>query len=430
MQTISQRQIMPAVNLTCVTTDKFKTGLITVNLITQLSRLTASKNALLPRVLRRGTATHPDMDSVSCLLDELYGATIEPIVRKKGELHCIGLCADFIDDDFVPSGSNILEHICDLLGEMLLSPVTHGGLLLSKYVEIEKKNLIDDIRASINNKRTYATMRLVEEMCTEEAYGTDKLGTEQDVSNINARSLTKHYKEVIESSRIEIFYCGNADIDHITEALKSALAALPRNNAPSQCYTRIIFEPKFEKPKIVTDVLNINQGKMCVGFRLGNTMKSPSYPAMLVFNAIYGGAVTSKLFLNVREKLSLCYYAGSVIEKHKGIMLVSSGVEPKNFEKALDELLNQLDAVRKGDITDWEFFSAKRYVISAIRSSLDSLLGLENQLFDFSILGVEFSPEEFAALCDGVTREEIISIAQSIKLDTIYYLKNTEDELR
>ena len=314
MQTVVQRRIMPAVNLTCVTTDRFKTGLITVNLITKLSGSNASKNAILPRVLRRGTAVHPDLESIARHLDDLYGASVMPLVRKMGELHCIGLCAEFVDDDFIPGDSTVLESICDLLGEMLLSPATRGGLLLSKYVDSEKKNLIDDIRAEINDKQRYAVSRLVEQMCADEAYGTNCLGTEAAASSINALSLTKHYRRLIESSQIEIFYCGAADIKRVESTLTSAFATLPRTVEPDALTTEVRFDAP-ENVKVFNDTLDVVQGKLTIGFRLGEIMKAPNYPGITLFNAIFGGSVTSKLFLNVREKLSLCYYASSVIDR-------------------------------------------------------------------------------------------------------------------
>ena len=151
-------------------------------------------------------------------------------------------------------------------------------------------------------------------------------------------------------------------------------------------------------------------------------MLSPNYAALMVFNAVYGGSVTSKLFLNVRERLSLCYYASSTIEKHKGIMAVYSGVEFDKFEQAREEILAQLDAVRRGDISDWELVSAKRAVITSVKSTMDKPTGLEDLYFDQAIAAIKYTPDELAALCDGVTALEVADIASGIQLDSIYYL--------
>ncbi len=426
MQELVRKQIMPDVTLTSVRTDKFKTCCLSVNLITKLDKETAAKNALLPRVLLRGTATHPDMQSINSYLDGLYGARIVPMVRKKGENHCIGFMADFIDDDFVPHGEEILEKTAALLGEMLVSPNTHGGLLQASYVDSERKNLIDDIRAAINDKRRYALDRLFELMCSDEAFGVGRLGTESAAESITALSLTKHFKQLLATSRIEIFYCGAHSAARVEAALVEAFSSLPRMGKAERLITDIVLEPPSETPRSFTDVLDVGQGKLSVGFRLGKAMLSPNYAVLLVFNAVYGGSVTSKLFTNVREKLSLCYYASSVIEKHKGILAVTSGVEFSKFDAALSEILAQLDAIKNGDVTDWELQSAKREVITSIKATMDKLSGLEELFFDQSIASIKITPDELAALADGVTREEIQTLASGITLDSVYYLTGTE----
>lgn len=422
MQEVIRKKIMPETYLTCVKTDKFKTCCLSLNMITRLDADTASKNALLPRVLLRGTASHPDMESVNSYLDALYGARILPMVRKKGELHCIGFLADFIDDDFIPANENILEKTAALLGEVLLSPNTHGGLLLSEYVDSERKNLIDDIRAGINDKRSYSIDRLFEVMCQGEAFGTNKLGDETHAETITSSSLTKHYKAVLASSKIEIFYCGAHPVDRVEAAVRDALSALPRSVSTAQLHTDVKLHPIKSEPKSHTDNLDVGQGKLTLGFRLGNCMLSPNYAAMMVFNAVFGGSVTSKLFLNVREKLSLCYYASSLVEKHKGIMVVASGVEFEKFEQARNEILAQLEAIKKGDISDWELLSARRAVITSIKSTMDKPSGLEELFFDQTVASIKITPDELAALADGVTREEVAEIASCTELDTVYYL--------
>jgi len=203
---VHKNEIKPGVSLACISTNKFKSGCITVNILCELKHETAALNALLPRVLRRGSANHPDMASISAALDDLYGVRIEPVVRKKGEIHCIGFYADFPDDRYIPDGESVLEKSVDIVGELLLSPYMQDGKLCSDYTESEKSNLVDDIRASINDKRGYAIDRLLEEMCRDEAFGISKLGSECEALKITCESLTAHYSDVVRNSRIEIFY--------------------------------------------------------------------------------------------------------------------------------------------------------------------------------------------------------------------------------
>lgn len=422
MASVTRKQIMPFTNLTCVKTNKFKTGCLSITLITQLSRETASKNALLPKVLRRGSAQHPDMESIASALDGLYGARIEPTVRKKGELHCIGFYADFINDEFVPDGDHILEKTAALMGEILLNPNTRGGQLNGEYVDGERELLIDEIHAGINEKRRYSIDRLIELMCNNEAYGTNKLGSESSAKSITSAGLTKHYKKIISTALIEVFYCGSAEFERVSEAVQDALSPLPRTEQATDLLTDVKLRPESTEPRIFTDQLDVTQGKLAIGFRLGESMTSPNYAALMVFNAVFGGSVTSKLFLNVREKLSLCYFASSMIEKHKGVMVVSSGIDFDKYDDALAEILSQLNSIKQGEISDWELQSAKRAVITSVKTGMDKLSELEDMYFDQSISEIKCSPDELAALADIVTKEEIQNIAAGIETDTIYFL--------
>jgi predicted Zn-dependent peptidase len=425
MHELFSKEIMPDARLTCYKTDKFKSSCLSINFITQLDRQNASKNALLPKVLRRGTSKHPDMVSLAAALDDLYGARIEPVIRKKGELQCVGFYADFIDDVFLPGDEKVLEKCAMLLSEILLSPMTVGGRLNSDYVENEKSSLIDEIEAAVNDKRRYSIDRMLEHMCKNENYGTNKLGSVSAVKNITAGALTRHYRELIGSSRMEIFYCGASGPDRVAAAVREAFSDLPRAETSMP---GTVVKISADQVREIAEPFAITQGKLSMGFRMGERMNSPNYPALMVFNAVFGGSVTSKLFLNVREKLSLCYYASSQVEKHKGIMIVSSGVDFDKYDAAKNEILAQLDAVRAGDISDFELTSAKRAVITSIKSAMDSQSGLESLYLDQAVTNIEgCTPDELASLADLVTADEIQKIAQSVQLDTVYFMKGEEE---
>ncbi|MCL2662638.1 MAG: insulinase family protein [Oscillospiraceae bacterium] len=422
VHSIDKSEIKNGVSLTCINTIKFKSGCITINLLCELRRDTAAVNTLLPRVLRRGSANFPDMESIIAALDDLYGVRIEPIVRKKGEVHCIGFYIDFPDDRYIPTGESVLEKAIHIAGEILLSPAKQDGTLRNDYVKSEKINLIDDIRAAINDKRGYAVDRLLEEMCSEEAFGISKLGTEEEVLKITAETLTDHYQKILDNSGIEIFYCGSADTARVKTAIETTFKTLPERKDTQVPKTNIIYYPPTDTPRRFTDKLDVSQGKLTIGFRMGDTMKNPDYPALMLFSALYGGSVSSKLFLNVRERLSLCYYASSMIDKHKGIMIVSSGVEFSNFETAFDEILAQLENIKNGDVSEWEFTSAKRYVITSIKSALDRLGGLEELYFDSVIYSIHYDPARLSDMVETATLEQVVSLASGIKTDSVYML--------
>ncbi|MEG2072651.1 MAG: pitrilysin family protein [Oscillospiraceae bacterium] len=420
--------IMPNVVLSCLKTDKFKTGCLSINLLTPLSRENASKNALIPKVLRRGTATLPDMAAISQRLDSLYGARIQPIVRKKGEIQVIGFYADFADEAYIPGSPDILGQITALMGEMLLLPNTHGGLLRREYVEGERDKLVEKIRSRINDKRAYSMQRLMELMCGVEDYATDRLGTEDEAETITPSALTRHYHQLLASSPIEIFYCGSAEPKNVQKALKLALAALPRNNEEPEIGTEIRMNSLEENPRSFEEEMQVTQGKLAIGFRLGDCMDDPDPVKIGVFNAIFGGSVTSKLFMNVREKLSLCYFASSAIDLHKGVLAVSSGIEFDKYDAALSEILSQLDAVRRGDFSDYELNAAKSSIACDYRSIEDSPHALEDFYLSQALIGPDASPAELAELAAYVTAEDVTKIAKGVECDAIYFLRGQREE--
>jgi len=425
--TVHKHQLAPGVSLTCVNAARFKSSSITINFITALDKKTASKNALLPRVLRRGSVNYPDMESLSALLDDLYGVRVEPIVRKKGEMHCVGFFVDFVDDRYLPDGESLLENATKIACEILLSPATKDGKLLSEYVKSEKSNLIDDIRATINDKRGYALDRLLEEMCADEAYGVGRLGSEAEAKKITCKSLTEHHCHLLSSAKIELLYCGFAEPERVKSAFCEALKDLPnekRNAAPE---TKVILEPTSGAPHRIDESLDVTQGKLTMGFRLGNAMKESNIPTLLMFNSIYGGEISSKLFQNVRERLSLCYYVSSMIDKYKGIMIVTSGVDFSKCDDARSEILSLLEDIKLGKISDDELVSARLSIINSINSALDRLGGLEGLYFDSAVCTPTYDPVELTDRVLEVTKEHIVSAASDIKLDTVYFLSGVEE---
>ena len=426
MGKVTKTKLFPGVCLTAVQTNKFKSSVLSVSLFTPLKKETASVNALVPSVLRRGTEEHPDMNCISAALDDLYGGSIEPLVRKKGETQCLSFVGSFLDDAYTLKGETILEFAANLLGELLLKPHTEDGVFAKSYVEGEKANLTDKIRAQINDKRTYATHRLIREMCAGEGYGVDKLGTEKAVSAVTPGSLWSAYQDLLQNAGVEIYYCGSAEADFVEDALKKAFAALPVNGDREEpnCEVRI---HAADEPTVIEEAMDVTQGKLAMGFRTGGqTCWEEDYPAMVMCNAVFGGTTLSKLFMNVREKLSLCYYASSMLDKMKGLVLVSSGIEFDKYQTARDEILSQLEAVRRGEIEDWELEGARRTLVGGHLATLDEQGRQEDFWLGQAVAGLEEGVEEIAARFETVTREQVAAAAQRLELDTIYFLKGKE----
>ena len=408
----SRKELLPGIFLTHLRSDKFKTACISLNLLTQLSRETASMNALIPYVLRRGTTRYGDMEALSRRMDELYGTAIEPVVRRIGEIQCIGFYGSVPEEAYLPSGEKLL-------------PQAIG--LLAAYVDSEKEKLLQRIRSRINDKRSYSLSRCIEEMCCFEDFAVSRLGSEEEAENINYKKLSRHYRSLLQSCPVELFYCGRASFKEVSAAFKDALAAMPRGEIDYELGTDIRMNSIEAQPRYVEEKLDVGQGKLVLGFRLGECMEEPNVAAIHVFNGIYGSGSTSKLFMNVREKLSLCYYASSIAYIHKGLLLVASGIDFDKFEAAKDEIFAQLEAVKRGEISDEELNSAKRCVASDLRSLTDSQGELEGFYLSQTLDGLDYGPMELAELVEEVTKEEVVSIAQSVECDMIYFLRGTEE---
>jgi len=428
---ISRCEIMNGVALTCLRSDKFKTACMSVNLLCQLERDTASINALVPYVLRRGTSMYSNMEALSVRMDELYGTAIEPVVRRIGEIQCLGFYSSFPEGEFLPDGKELLPEVCKLIGELLLHPATRGGLLLSDYVESEKEKMIDAIRSRLNDKRSYATIRCMEEMCCFEDFAVGRFGTEEDVDNINYKKLTRRYKELLQQCPIEIIYCGKESEKAVRRAVKDALVTLPRGEINYDIGTDVRMNAIEAQPRFVEEEMDVTQGKLVMGFRLGEVMEEPDMAALYVFNSIFGGSSTSKLFMNVREKLQLCYYASSGLNIPKGLMLVSSGIEFDKLDEARNEIFAQLDEMRRGNITDAELSAAKAGVASDLRAAMDSQGALEGFFLSQTLMGLDYGPMELAELVADVSAKDVVEIAQSVECDLIYFMSGSsaaEDE--
>ena len=426
---LRRRELFPGVFLSTIESNKFKSDCLSLNLLAPLERETISKNALLPRVLARGTMFHPDMDSLNAAMEELYGAQILPIVRKKGEMLALGFYAGFLSGSYVPDKSPLLERVCALLGELLLSPATRGGLLLRDYVDSEKEKLIDDIRAKLNDKRSYAPARAVELMCAYEPYGCDDMGDEAGAEAVGYVDLTRHYRDLLQSCPIELFYCGSARTEKVAQALHDALITLPRGRLNEDLGTDVRMNALEDRPREFHERLDVGQGKLCLGFRLGQCMEDPDLPASLVFNTLYGGSVNSRLFRSVREERSLCYYIDSVCDRMKGVMLVSSGIAPENRALARSEILAQLEALRRGEFTDEELQHARKHCAGGLRSVEDSPGALEEFYLAQTLKGLDYGPRELAALCELVTRQDVLALAAGIEQDAEYFRSGgPEDE--
>ena len=407
------------ITLRCCRDSRFKQGCLSFQLVRPMAAGEAAKNALIPAVLLRGTNRHPSLRAITARLDELYGAAVSPLVRRVGDYQTVGLYCGFMDDRFALPGDRVLEPMIDFLAELLLdSPQEEGGFLPS-FVESEKRNLIATIESELNDKRAYAMGRMLKSMCREDTFGLPRLGEKEQVAAIHPQELYRHYRQILRTAPIQIFYVGSADSASVAESLRPLLAKLERQ--PEELPSQTGFHSCEGREEVET--MEISQGKLCMGFVTPITNRDPGFPAMQLLNAIFGAGMTSKLFVNVREKMSLCYFVGSGYYGSKGIVTVAAGIDFDKEQVTRQEILRQLQLCKDGEITPEELTAAKEAILSSLRATHDAPGSIEAYYATAALSGMGMTTAEYMAQVEKVILEQVVAAANTVQLHTTYFLK-------
>ena len=401
---------------------RFKQGALSIQFVRPMDRAEAAANALFPAVLLRGTKDCPDLRTITLRLDDLYGASASALVRRVGDYQTTGFYCNFMEDRFAFDGDAILAPMLDFIGSLLMEPVLENGCFSTDFVESEKKNLIATIESEINDKRAYAASKLLKNMCQGDAFGLSRLGEKEDVEKLTAQSLYAHYRKVLEESPAQVFYVGSAQPQQVAELLTALFAKLPRKPLILEAQT----SAQVGKPSHEEEKMDIAQAKLCMGFVTPVTNRSEDFAAMQVLNVAYGGGMTSKLFMNVREKLSLCYSVSSSYFGTKGLMTVSAGIDTDKEQTAREEILAQLEACRQGNITQEELSAAKIAVLSSLETIHDSPSAIEGYYSTAALSGLKFSPTEYAQAVSEVTAEDVARVAKKVEYHSSFIVKNTD----
>lgn len=410
----------PGVNLRVFHSEIFKHGCLSIQYLRPMCSREAAKNALIPAVLLRGTVNAPDLRAVTDRLDDLYGASVGALVRRIGDYQTTGIYCSFLEDRYALPGDRVLENMVSFARELLTQPLTERGVFSSSFVESEKHNLISTIQSNLNDKRAYADAKLRELMCGNDSYGVPRLGKSEDVEAITPESLFAHYQTILRESPVEVFYVGSAPIETVARLLAPLFA--DRTAAPAALPGHKPFVPDCP-PADHTETMDIAQGKLAMGFVTDITNQSPLFPAMQLLNAVYGSGMTSKLFMNVREKLSLCYAVHSAYYSAKGILTVSAGIETEKGDVARAEILHQLELCKLGQITEAELESGRQAILSSLRGITDSPGAIENYCSVSALSGLPYTLDSYAEAIRAVTAADVAKAAQSLRLQTTFFLK-------
>lgn len=418
---LKRMELMPGVWLNSVQTDRFKTGCFSINLLQPLTEADAAPNALVPSVLLRGCGGYPDMTAISAKLDTLYGASVGTLVRKKGEVQTIGLYADFLEDRY--AGEPLFAQLMEFVGRLLFDSCVEDGGFVEAYTAGEKQNLSNAIAAKINDKRAYAVSRLLKNMFPGEAFSVPRIGEACTLEGVTGKTLRQRYDELLRTAPVELFYLGQQSCDTVAKTISDMLSALPGGSRQA-ARTTTGFRP--HPVRYVEESLDVTQGKLTMGLRTEITADDPRYPALMLLNAVFGSGMNSKLFLQIREARSLCYYAGSAVDKFKGFMLVDSGIEFDKFQQAHDGILEQLELCKQGQITEEELEAARVYLTSSLRSAMDSPGRMDDYAVGQACAGLTEGMEELSRALEQVTLDQAVEAANTLTLDTVYFLKGVK----
>lgn len=412
-------QLQPGVTLRCFPDNRFKQSCLTLQFLRPLCQEEAAMNALIPAILLRGCKSAPDLRAITLRLDDLYGASIGALVRKVGDYQTTGFACGFISDHYTLEGDRLLEPMVDFIRELLLEPVTENGAFSQDFVESEKKNLISTIESQLNNKRSYAMAQMMALMCKDDPFGTPRLGTVKTVQTIDADALYRHYQKVLCESPVELFYVGEEAPEKVAAALSPLFEDLQRNvhTLPQQTPFRGGPADTHE------ETMDVAQGKLVLGFTTPTTIRDEGFAAMQVFNTIFGSGMTSKLFMNIREKMSLCYDIGSGYHGSKGIIAVASGIDFDKDTLVIENILKQLNACRQGHITEEELVAAKEALCTGLRSTHDSPGAIENYYASGALSGLNMTPQQYMDKVCAVTVQDVAQAAKTLQLHTQYFLK-------
>ena len=411
------------INLTLIPEEKFKSNLVSIYIQRILDRDEVTMNALLPSIIKSGSEKYPSAREMSYHQDDLYGVSIGADSSKRGESQVITFKIISTDEEYLDE--QIFKKVVKYLDEVVNHPLVIDGGFKEEYVAIEKENLKNRIESIINDKGRYAVERAREEMFKNEKYGISDLGYSEDIDKITAKGLYEHYVNIMKTSPIDIVVEGNFDEDEIVEIISNGFD-FHRENIIE--VPRADFIKKVDEIKVIKEEMDITQGKLVTGYRCNVDYKDEfKYYSLFVGSNVLGGGPHSKLFVNIREKESLCYYIYSSLEKYKTSMFISSGIESENYDKTVELIGEQLKSLKEGKISDEELLNSKSAIISSLKTIKDSLGGSSDFYFSQSMGGTNTTVEKIIEMIEKVTVSDIVEAFKNIELDTIYFLSNNKE---
>ena len=425
------KNIKQGIKAHLIRTNKFKTNLFAIFLTLPLDKATITKNALIPAVLRMGTSNLKTQEEINIELENMYGATLDGGIEKIGDNQVIKFYLETLNDNFLPNKEKLSSKAISLLLDVLFNPLTENKKFKKDYVESEKKTIKRLIEGRIDNKDMYAYTRCIEEMYKEKPYGLYKYGYIEDLKEINEENLYEYYLKLLNEAKIDIFVSGDFLDDKILETITSNVNIQKLEGREDKHVINTEETEKKEKIDIQTikEEKDVTQGKLVIGMDIDYYKPNSKY-AMCIYNVILGESATSKMFQNVREKAGLAYSARSTYLRQKNNIFIRAGIEIKNFDKALEIIIKQIEEMKDGNFTDADIENAKKYMIAGIKTVQDEQDSEITYYMGQEMSGKLLTFEEYINKINEVTKEDVLNISNNIHINTIYFLmdKHTQKQ--
>lgn len=410
--------IKEGIRLHKIKTNKYKTNLMSVFLTSKLSRDDITKKALILTVLRRGTNNLKTQEEISKKLEELYGASFDCGIDKLGDKHVLKFYVESLNEQYLYQKEDILSQSLNILFDIVFNPLLENGVFKQEYIDEEKQNLRIIIEGQKDNKAAYATQRCIEEMYKEKPYGLYKYGYVEDLEKIDSKNLYEAYLNLIKNCKIDIFVSGDFDEKTLEEKVKSNQQISKLEPRKVEYLDEESESSNTQEENVVRENMQISQGKLNIGLDVLSDNKS----AVSVYNAILGGGANSKLFQNVREKASLAYSAGSIYIKPKSKIIIKTGIEHKNYDKALQIIKEQIDDMKNGKFSDEDIQHAKELIIASFKAMQDEQDSEISFYFGREIQKESKDIDKQIKEVSEVTKQNIVDVANKIKINTIFFL--------
>lgn len=415
----TRTELAGSVGFSSVIDSKFKTNSLGIRFITGLSSGRSADNAVAAGILSVSGGEYKTLAALNEKLSSLYGASLSSSVKKRGDVQILCLNASWINNRYAIDGEDITAEMLDILCGCLFAPNAADGKFDCVSFKITKKDLLDRIDAEINNKRGYAVARAAEIAFRGEPAENSCYGTREAAEAVTSESAYNAYTELLRTAQVEIFYVASEENGTIAKRLEEEFSKFSRVPKVYEFFARSNAKAS---PERFSDELDVSQSKMVLAFK---TTSEDKY-ALKLLSKVFGETPVSKLFMNVREKLSLCYYCASRVISSKNALFVDCGVEKDNIEKAEAEILRQLDEIRNGNLTDEELAKALMSLDNSLSAVGDTPSSYSAWYFERFCENNIITPQQQLENYRAVTRERIIEAAKSLTLDTVYLMLNKE----